>query len=334
MHHAERRHLGPGRRRTERCRGTNRGNTSAETSRAARPVVFRTVSDSTRTTHRGPSFLASESHLPGGLRPGLGRVLGRWFDIGLDGVNHNRRRRRLGFLPNPWAWRRIHLVGTTGAAPDETTGSSTSSTGSPPSSSAETGSSNTGVSSSTGSSSSTGGSSTTDASSSSTGQPPDQPDGVAPDWTLSIEGFDGDALKVLDDGRTAIGRQEGDVAIIHIVDPAGALLPGHAIDPTLWDAAPASERVLELDRLDAYRLAVLVSRGADNEYSAYGGVLEFDVSPGSTGDLGWSALIEGVVLHDEPGFFVESVPGVTQQQCRSQADARWRVSKTRTSGSL
>ena len=33
--------------------------------------------------------------------------------------------------------------------------------------------------------------------------------------------------------------------MIHIVDPAGALLPGHAIDPMLWDVAPASECVLE-----------------------------------------------------------------------------------------
>ncbi len=103
------------------------------------------------------------------------------------------------------------------------------------------------------------------------------------------------------------------MAMIHIVDPSGALLSSHAIDPMLWDAAPASERVLELDRLDAQRLAVLVSRGADNEYSVYDGVLEFDVSPGSTGGIGWSALIEGVVLHDEPDFFEESVPGVTQQ---------------------
>ncbi|MBV1860302.1 MAG: hypothetical protein KUG77_17950 [Nannocystaceae bacterium] len=190
---------------------------------------------------------------------------------------------------------------TTGAAPGETTGSSTSSTGSPTSSSAETGSST------------TGGSSTTEASSSSTGEPPYLPDGVAPDWTLSLEGFDGSALEVLDDGRIAVGGQEGEVAMIHIVDSAGTLLSSHAIDPLLWDAAPASERVLELDRLDAQRLAVLVSRGADNEYSVYDGVLEFDVSPGSTGEIGWSALIEGVVLQDEPGLFEESVPGVTQQ---------------------
>ena len=31
----------------------------------------------------------------------------------------------------------------------------------------------------------------------------------------------------------------------------------HAIDPMLWGAAPASERVLELDRLDEQRLSVL-----------------------------------------------------------------------------
>lgn len=58
-----------------------------------------------------------------------------------------------------------------------------------------------------------------------------------------------------------------------------------------WDAAPASEPLLELDPVDAQRLAVLVSRGADNQYSAYDGVRGFDVSPRSTGDLGWSALI-------------------------------------------
>ena len=79
--------------------------------------------------------------------------------------------------------------------------------------------------------------------------------------------------------------------MIHIVDPAGALLPGHALDPMPPDAAPASEPLLELDRIDAQRLGVLVSRGADNEHSAYDGVLEFDVSPGSTGEIGWSALI-------------------------------------------
>ncbi len=52
------------------------------------------------------------------------------------------------------------------------------------------------------------------------------------------------------------------------------------------DAAPASEPLLKLDRLDAQRLAVLVSHGADNEHSAYDRVLEFYVSPGSTGEIG------------------------------------------------
>lgn len=75
----------------------------------------------------------------------------------------------------------------------------------------------------------------------------------------------------------------------------------------------ASEPLLELDRLDAQRPAVLASRGADNEHSAYGGVLEFDVSPGSTTEIGWSSLIEGVVLDDSPGSFYETLPGVTQQ---------------------
>ena len=52
-----------------------------------------------------------------------------------------------------------------------------------------------------------------------------------PSWTLCLEGFDGYALKILNDGRITIGGQEGDVAMIDIVDPAGALLSGHTIDP-------------------------------------------------------------------------------------------------------
>ncbi|MEM6296217.1 MAG: hypothetical protein AAGA54_33400 [Myxococcota bacterium] len=223
-------------------------------------------------------------------------------------------------------------AGTTGAGSSESTSGPTDSTTTSTTGWAETGSSSTsGVSSTSGSSctaagrsttdrssttddsSTSGGSSTTDASSSSTGESPELPDGIPPDWTLSIEGFDGDALEVLDDGRIAVGGQEGDVAVIHIVDAAGGLLSSHALDPLMWDAAPAPERVLELDRLDSQHLAVLVSRGASNQYSVYDGVLEFDISPCSTGEIGWSALIEGVVLYDTPGFFEEALPGVTEQ---------------------
>lgn len=68
---------------------------------------------------------------------------------------------------------------------------------------------------------------------------------------VRLDAFDRYALELLDDGRITIDGHETNVAMIHIVDPAVALLPGHTIDPMLWDTAPASEPLLELGRLDA-----------------------------------------------------------------------------------